>query len=183
VNEPQDFMEPIGKSKIGRLSAKGFTYPQLRLPQQYANIIGEIADVFEIEHQGKQAFLIVTERAVLKEDKVLKPSEEVLKPVEKTAAESRLSALESEISNLKSALFLNESFSLHKNKNRWARGDSNARPSPCKGSFFRCQRLNRLYDLCACGAGQREKRAHYYASFDKSSQRHRRVDGIHAAAG
>ena len=98
-------MEPIGKSKIGRLSAKGFIYPQLRLPQQYANIIGEIADVFEIEHQGKQAFPIVTERAMLKEDTVLKPSEEVLKPVEKTAAESFLSALESEISDLKSALF------------------------------------------------------------------------------
>jgi hypothetical protein len=107
------------------------------VPQQYANIIGEIADVFEIEHQGKQAFPIVTERAVLKEDTVLKPSEEVLKPVEKTAAESCLSALESEISDLKSALFLNESFSPHKNENRWARGDSNARPSPCKGEGFR----------------------------------------------
>ncbi len=102
------------------------------MPQQYANIIGEIADVFEIEHQGRQAFPIVTERAMLKEDTVLKPSEEVLKPVEKTAAESCLSALESEISDLKSALFLNESFSPHKNENRWARGDSNARPSPCK---------------------------------------------------
>ncbi|MFZ0010313.1 MAG: hypothetical protein WAL97_00180, partial [Halobacteriota archaeon] len=43
------------------------------VPQQYANIIGEIADVFEIEHQGKQAFPIVTERAMLKEDTVLKP--------------------------------------------------------------------------------------------------------------
>ena len=106
------------------------------MPQQYANIIGEIADVFEIEHQGKQAFLIVTERAVLKEDTVLKPSEEVLKPVEKTAAESCLSALESEISDLKSALFLNESLSPHKNENRWARGDSNARPSPCKYEGF-----------------------------------------------
>ena len=176
-------MEFVGKSKIGRLSAKGITYPQLRLPHQYSSTIGNVAGVFETEHEGKQAFLIVTERAVLKEDTVLKPSEEVLKPVEKTAAESRLSALESEISDLKSALFLNESFSPHKNENRWARGDSNARPSPCKGSLFRCQRLNRLYDLCAYGAGQREKRAHRYASSRKSSQQHRRVDGIRAAAG
>jgi len=40
--------------------------------------------------------------------------------------ESRLNALESEISELKSLLLLNESPNLHKIKNRWARGDSNA---------------------------------------------------------
>jgi len=125
-------MEFVGKSKIGRLSAKGITYPQLRLPHQYSSTIGNVAGVFETEHEGKQAFLVVTERALLKEDTVLKPSEEVLKPVEKTAAESRLSALESEISDLKSALFSNESDAFTKIKNRWARGDSNARPSPCK---------------------------------------------------
>jgi hypothetical protein len=73
-------MQHIGKSKIGKLSAKGNDYPQLRLPLQYANTVGEVADVFETEHEGKQAFLIVTEHSVPKEDMVLKPSEEVLKP-------------------------------------------------------------------------------------------------------
>jgi len=73
-------MQHIGKSKIGKLSAKGNDYPQLRLPLQYANTVGEIADVFETEHEGKQAFLIVTEQSVPKEDTVLKPTEEVLKP-------------------------------------------------------------------------------------------------------
>ncbi len=73
-------MQNIGKSKIGKLSAKGNDYPQLRLPLQYANTVGEIADVFETEHEGKQAFLIVTEQSVPKEDTVLKPTEEVLKP-------------------------------------------------------------------------------------------------------
>jgi len=73
-------MQHIGKSKIGKLSAKGIDYPQLRLPLQYANTVGEIADVFETEHEGKQAFLIVTEQSVPKEDTVLKPTEEVLKP-------------------------------------------------------------------------------------------------------
>jgi hypothetical protein len=72
-------MQRIGKSKIGKLSAKGNDYPQLRLPLQYANTVGDVADVFETEHEGKQAFLIVTEHSVPKEDKVLKPSEEVLK--------------------------------------------------------------------------------------------------------
>ena len=73
-------MQHIGKSKIGKISAKGNDYPQLRLPLQYANTVGEIADVFETEHEGKQAFLIVTEQSVPKEDTVLKPTEEVLKP-------------------------------------------------------------------------------------------------------
>ena len=73
-------MQHIGKSKIGKLSAKGNDYPQLRLPLQYANTVGEVADVFETEHEGKQAFLIATEHSVPKEDTVLKPSEEVLKP-------------------------------------------------------------------------------------------------------
>jgi hypothetical protein len=68
-------MQHIGKSKIGKISAKGNDYPQLRLPLQYANTVGEIADVFETEHEGKQAFLIVTEQSVPKEDTVLKPTE------------------------------------------------------------------------------------------------------------
>ncbi len=35
-------MQHIGKSKIGSLSArKGISYPQLRLPQQFAEVIGE----------------------------------------------------------------------------------------------------------------------------------------------
>jgi hypothetical protein len=81
-------MQYIGKSKIGKLSAKGNDYPQLRLPLQYANIVGEVADVFETEHEGKQAFLIVTEHSVPKEDMVLKPSEEVLKPCASVACPS-----------------------------------------------------------------------------------------------
>jgi hypothetical protein len=73
-------MQLVGKSKIGKLSAKGNDYPQFRLPVQYANTVGEVADVFETEHEGKQAFLIVTEHSVPKEDMVLKPSETPLKP-------------------------------------------------------------------------------------------------------
>ncbi|MGA3198297.1 MAG: hypothetical protein ABSD89_02710 [Halobacteriota archaeon] len=72
-------MQYSGKAKIGKLSAKGFEYPQLRLPKQYSNIIGKTANIYEGEHEGKQAFLIVTERTVPNNDSVLKPSEEVLK--------------------------------------------------------------------------------------------------------
>jgi hypothetical protein len=79
-------MKHVGKSKIGRLSAKGITYPQLRLPQQCSYIMGRIVDVFATEYKGKQAFLVVPELSMPKGDMVLKPSEEVLKPVEETVA-------------------------------------------------------------------------------------------------
>jgi hypothetical protein len=42
----------MGRSKIGKLSAKGISYPQLRLPQQYSEVIGERASVFETQHEG-----------------------------------------------------------------------------------------------------------------------------------
>ena len=135
-------MEFIGTSKIGMLSAKGFQYPQLRLPKRYSNTIGNIANIYETEHEGKQAFLIVTECNVPTEDTVLKPSEEVLKPQTETTFDRRLSALESQIAELKSLLLEKESQkapqsplfrqSTHK---RWARPDSNRRPPPCEGSF------------------------------------------------
>ena len=51
-------MQLIGKAKIGRLSAKGIDYPQLRLPREYSSIAGEIANIFATEHDGKQAFLV-----------------------------------------------------------------------------------------------------------------------------
>ncbi len=59
-------MRFVGKSKIGRLSAKkGKIYPQIRLPPHLADTIGEIADVFETERNGKRAFLLVTAKSVL----------------------------------------------------------------------------------------------------------------------
>src|SRR5665647_838838 len=107
-------MQLIGKSKIGSLSArKGIRYPQLRLPQQCADVIGDVADIFETESEGKRAFLIVTDQAVSNGDSVLKQGEEVLKPLHKNDANARLSALESEISDLKSLLLLNERASFH----------------------------------------------------------------------
>ena len=107
-------MQHVGKSKIGSLSArKGITYPQLRLPQQCADVIGHTADIFETESEGKRAFLIVIDKAMSNGDSVLKQREEVLKPLHKNDANARLSALESEISDLKSLLLLNESASFH----------------------------------------------------------------------
>jgi hypothetical protein len=121
-------MQLVGKSKIGSLSArKGIRYPQLRLPQQCADVIGHTADIFETESEGKRAFLIVTDQAVPNGDSVLKQSEEVLKPVQKNDANARLSALESEIKDLKSLLLLNESDNLAENRKQKAEGEIRTR--------------------------------------------------------
>jgi hypothetical protein len=95
----------IGKAKIGKLSAKGNYYPQLRLPQRYSNIVGETARVFETEHEGKRAFLMVTEQKQPKNDTVLKPGEKVLKQQPYRGLDQHLSAIESQIADLKSLIF------------------------------------------------------------------------------
>ncbi len=98
----------IGRSKIGKLSAKGINYPQLRLPKRYFDSVGKTASIYETEHEGRQAFLIVTEQSMPKEDTVLKPSEEVLKQRLSESLDKRLFALESQIAELKSLLLKNE---------------------------------------------------------------------------
>ena len=110
-------MRFVGKSKIGRLSAKkGKIYAQVRLPPQLADTIGDIATIFETEHNGKRAFLLVT-KSVPNDNNVLQLNEKVVKPEDHNAHDYRLCALESEISELKSLLFSSESFSQNKNEN------------------------------------------------------------------
>ncbi len=59
-------MRFVGKSKISLLSAKKDKIcPQIRLSPHLADTIGDIADVFETEFNGKRAFLIVTQQSVL----------------------------------------------------------------------------------------------------------------------
>jgi hypothetical protein len=74
-------MKLIGRSKIGKLSAKGITYPQLRLPKSYSHAIGDIANIFETQFEGKQAFLIVTEHSMPNNNIVLKTHHAVLNHV------------------------------------------------------------------------------------------------------
>ena len=63
-------MQLIGKSKIGKLSAKGIDYPQLRLPKLYHDAAGKTACIYETELEGRQVFLIVTEHSAPKKDMV-----------------------------------------------------------------------------------------------------------------
>jgi len=111
-------MRIVGKSKIGRLSAKkGKVYAQIRLPPQLADTIGDVADIFETEHNGKRAFLLVTRRSVPKDNTVLQLDEKVVKSEDYEDYDYRLCALESEINHLKSFLLLTKAllFSIFKN--------------------------------------------------------------------
>ncbi len=61
----------LGKAKIGKLISKGTAYPQLCLPRKHSDVIGDTADVYETAHDGKQAFLVVTEKAPSNDSTVL----------------------------------------------------------------------------------------------------------------
>ena len=145
-----------GKSKIERLSAKkGKIYAQIRLSPQLADTIGEIADVFETERDGKRAFLLVINQNVLNNDMVLQPSEIIVKPDGGTNNNLRFEALESQTNELKLLLFSNESLFPHKNENRWARPDSNRRPPPCEGGGVGAQDgVFRPVSAFFCGCGR-----------------------------
>ncbi|MGZ4865362.1 MAG: hypothetical protein ACXVIL_11070, partial [Halobacteriota archaeon] len=104
-------MQHIGTSKIGKLSAKGITYPQLRLPPEYSDVIGQIADIIETEHRSKRAFLVVPNNST-----VLKPSTGVLKTEGENQDNYYLSELKSAIATIQSALLPNEDASLHKKR-------------------------------------------------------------------
>ncbi len=121
-------MRFIGKSKIGKLSArKDKVYAQIRLPSQLADMIGERADIFETEHNGKRAFLLVTDQGVLENNTVLQPGTKVVKHGDENTYFQRLQALELEISELKSVLILNEVSSIHSIKKQKAEGEIRTR--------------------------------------------------------
>ena len=93
-------MQFIGKSKISTLHSKpDVSYPLIRLPQQYKHLIGETAQLFITNHEGKKGFFILLEETEDK-GKVVKQSLE-------TNLESRFSALESSIDEMKELIFQN----------------------------------------------------------------------------
>ena len=104
-------MQFIGKSKISTLHSKpDISYPLIRLPQQYKHLIGETAQLFITNHEGKKGFFIVLEESKYK-GKVVKQSLE-------TNLESRLCTLESKIEELKQLIFQNNAISQPNQQNK-----------------------------------------------------------------
>jgi hypothetical protein len=58
-------MQPICTHKISVQSAKeSHAYPIIRLPREYRGLIGSEADIYRTVHEGKLAFLVVSDKKV-----------------------------------------------------------------------------------------------------------------------
>ncbi len=119
-------MRYIGKSKISNIHPKpNVSYPLLRLPQAFNEFIGETTHIFETDHDGKQAFLIVLDK---NNDQAEQVSSQVMQPIMQPEAnvthkrsednvENRLSKLESEIREIKELILRNADTSDEKTRN------------------------------------------------------------------
>ena len=108
----------VGKSKISKIHPKPNTScPLLRLPQAFNDFIGNTTHIFETDHNGKQAFLVLLDKNNGQAEQV---SSQVMQPVMQLEAEDtqqytgnnvevRLSALENRIKEIKNFLFQNKS--------------------------------------------------------------------------
>ncbi|MGA2105238.1 MAG: hypothetical protein ABSG06_07580 [Methanoregula sp.] len=84
----------IGRSKIGKVTPKpNITYPFARLPQACTDVIGKDVGIYETEHEGKRAFLLV-----MGDDTTLPVN---LQPSDIKDIEKRLSALENDVKEIK----------------------------------------------------------------------------------
>jgi hypothetical protein len=73
-------MRDIGKTKISALHSKhNTTYPQIRLPQQYFDVIGKTAHIFETQYNTDKTFLIIVGNENSTEPFVIKTEQKVLK--------------------------------------------------------------------------------------------------------
>lgn len=53
-------MRRVAVTKVSKQKSKPeFEYPYIRLPREYAPIVGEPATIFETEFEGRRAFLVV----------------------------------------------------------------------------------------------------------------------------
>ena len=49
----------VADVKVGRVKGNSKTYPQLRLPSQYAELVGKKASLYELNcHEGEPTFII-----------------------------------------------------------------------------------------------------------------------------
>ena len=107
-------MQHIADSKIGTIQSNpNVKYPMVRLPRECSEFIGQRAQIYKTEHEGRPALLVVPysrDTAQL----ITKPKSKVSKLSLETHIDTRLSALESQINELKSLLLLNESPIYHK---------------------------------------------------------------------
>ena len=95
-------LQLIGKSKVSKMRPKpNITYPFIRLPQDCGNVIGQTVTIYETEHEGKRAFLLMmSDNATL--------SSRVIQPNATKNIESRVCALEMSIREISDKINLKE---------------------------------------------------------------------------
>jgi hypothetical protein len=131
-------MQYIGASKIGKLNPKpNLTYPLIRLPQRYENVIGRTAHIYESSEEGQKTIVLVFDETERKEKEnkgtVIQP---VIKRIVKSDFSARIEVLEDGIRELRTLIKKEAHLTPNIQKNQWARGDSNARSPPCEGDVI-----------------------------------------------
>jgi hypothetical protein len=92
-------MQPIFLHKIGSHSAKpSYNYPVIRLPREFAGIVGCTACVYQMQNDGKLMFLITVEDKVDKSCATSPCLED----------EDRINNLEKRINGLERSIFSNK---------------------------------------------------------------------------
>jgi hypothetical protein len=102
----------IADSKIGTIRSKpNVKYPMIRLPQEYFQIIGQRAHIYETDHDGRPAFLGVPygEESA---HSIAESKLQVAKPSLETDIKNSLFALELEVKELRSFLLANQGDSI-----------------------------------------------------------------------
>jgi len=101
----------VGTSKITKLKAKaGIVYPLIRLPKTFADEIGNVAEIFETQHNNRRALLVTfndgiwPSEVIQPNSKVIQLLPEVIQPHCRQDLKARLCELESQIAELKSLL-------------------------------------------------------------------------------
>ncbi len=95
-------MKSIGKSKITRLRAKkDIEYPLIRLPRSHANLAGETAHIYEINHDGKPLFVISLDDDFDADIKVVQQKDN-------SSLKSRVDELEDQLNSLQKSLSEND---------------------------------------------------------------------------
>ena len=91
-------MKPIGKSKISKMNPKpNITYPFIRLPQACGDVIGQTVGIYETQHEGKRAFMLVVGNDATIPSKVIQLGDT-------KSLENRVFELENDIKEIKQSL-------------------------------------------------------------------------------
>jgi hypothetical protein len=91
-------MKPVGKSKVSKQTSKEDTvYPLIRLPQEYEGLIGNTVTIYETEHDGQRALLLVPYEDTRSPPKIDRPNSKI-------SINKRLSSIEADIKVIKETL-------------------------------------------------------------------------------